>query len=200
MAASGILPTSQRYVNGVPVPQGRKTLRMKEKYIIFLVFATFGTVCFGAFFFLPDLREKVRVDNIRSHLKNEVDNLVIPRPDGRGGGKVIRHGDEDGVDTHRIEDKAKLHGKIEEQKQRDKILGDKLKLSKDEVQVHLEEKEKEKEELRKQREEERLKKQKEKEEKAKEVEKHHDGGEGAQGGEPKDEDVKSKRDTIREVT
>ena len=67
MAASSVLPTFQRYVNGIPVPQGRKSLRMREKYIIVLVFLTFGVVCFGAFFFLPDLRDRVSVAEMRKH-------------------------------------------------------------------------------------------------------------------------------------
>ncbi|KAK3097401.1 hypothetical protein FSP39_009319 [Pinctada imbricata] len=202
MAASvGILPTSQKYVNGVPIPQGRKTLRLKEKYIIILVFATFGIVCFGAFFFLPDLRDRVRVDNIRSHLQNV--NMVIPQhgdkvdTDGRG---FKRH-DNDNVDHHLVHDKGELNKKViehwEQIKKED--VEKKLQIPKDQVLEHVKEKEREKEELKKAREEELKRKKAEEEEKARQVNKVHEGGVGAQGGEPSDEDTKSKRDTIREM-
>jgi mannosyl-oligosaccharide alpha-1,2-mannosidase len=77
MAAPGLLPT--KYVNGVPLPTSRKTLRMREKYIILLVFVTFGTVCFGAFVYLPDFRDGVRVDTLRGHLQN-VGDVMVTQP------------------------------------------------------------------------------------------------------------------------
>lgn len=56
-----MLPTYQRYVKGVPVPTKGKGMRLREKYVIGVVFLTFATVCFGAIFFLPEFRVGVDV-------------------------------------------------------------------------------------------------------------------------------------------
>jgi hypothetical protein len=56
-----MLPTYQRYVNGVPVSTKGKGMRLREKYVIGVVFLTFATVCFGAIFFLPEFRVGVDV-------------------------------------------------------------------------------------------------------------------------------------------
>lgn len=118
-ASSSVLPTVQRYINGVPVPQGRKTLRLREKYVIILVFVTFSTVCFGAFFFLPDLRDRVSVEEVRRHLQQAGGEIFIPQarigPDGVpiAGGNVFRHNPDEVVDTHRLIDKMRLKDKIE---------------------------------------------------------------------------------------
>ncbi len=106
--ASTVLPTYQRYVNGIPVPQSRKTLRLKEKYVLLLVFVSFGTVCFGAFFFLPDLRDRVSVDHFRRQLGDEI---FMPQAQG-GGGKILRH-NPDEEDNHLVQDKDRLQAKIE---------------------------------------------------------------------------------------
>lgn len=47
-----ILPTHQRFQ---PVRSG---LRLKEKYVLMIIFIAFVMLCFGAFFFVPDLRDK----------------------------------------------------------------------------------------------------------------------------------------------
>ncbi|ELU14315.1 hypothetical protein CAPTEDRAFT_228579 [Capitella teleta] len=111
--ASGVeVPTYQRYMNGVPVPQTRKMLRMREKYIVFLVFFTFVLVCFGGFFFLPDLRDRVPVD--------DASQIFIPQKDGVSGGKIFRHHPLEGEDVHREMDREKLieDKKIEEEKKK----------------------------------------------------------------------------------
>lgn len=77
-AASGILPTYQRYINGVPIPNTRRILRFREKYIVLLVFAIFVTVCFGGFFFLPELRDRVKVDT----LTKGAHRIFMPEPLG----------------------------------------------------------------------------------------------------------------------
>ncbi|CAH1798860.1 unnamed protein product, partial [Owenia fusiformis] len=187
MAASGVLPTYQRYVNGVPVTPGRRTLRLREKYIILLVFVTFGTVCFGAFFFLPDLRERVSVDEFRRQLADG----VIPEGGGPGG-KILKHGVQ-GVDPHKIDDKMRLDRKIEQHKHQlplppvsiPKDLKDDIEKQKQQVL----EKQKEEEEKRKA------------EEKAKllDGEKDHEGGIGVQGGEPSDPEAKERRDKVRDM-
>ena len=120
MASSGVLPTYQRYINGVPVPTSRKTLRLREKYIVILVFLTFGTVCFGAFFFLPDLRDRMTVDGLKQ-TDLQLGNVFVPqRIDGRGhGGGVNRHNPGDYEDQHKIDDRNKLNSKIEVYRQRE---------------------------------------------------------------------------------
>ena len=196
MAAPGLLPT--KYVNGVPLPTSRKTLRMREKYIILLVFVTFGTVCFGAFVYLPDFRDGVRVDTLRGHLQN-VGDVMVPH---RGvGGKILRH-DNLGIDAHVIDDKLRLGHKIEfdiAQQKRMEEVGKKLNMSKGDTlkfKQHIEDdkekivqEKKNKEELIKQFEMEKLKV----------VKQDHAGGEGAQGGAPTDHDVLEKRNQVKEV-
>jgi hypothetical protein len=64
MAASYELPTHHKFVDGVlqPVyPRGSRRM-LKEKHIVLVVFLAFLTVCFGAFLFVPDFRERVSVD------------------------------------------------------------------------------------------------------------------------------------------
>ena len=196
MAAPGLLPT--KYVNGVPLPTSRKTLRMREKYIILLVFVTFGTVCFGAFVYLPDFRDGVRVDTLRGHLQN-VGDVMVPH---RGvGGKILRH-DNLGIDAHVIDDKLRLGHKIEfdiAQQKRMEEVGKKLNMSKGDTlkfKQHIEDdkekivqEKKNKEELIKQFEMEKLKV----------VKQDHAGGEGAQGGAPTDHDVLEKRNQVKEM-
>ena len=106
--ASGALPTYQKYVNGVPVPQRRTvSLRLREKYIVLLVFVTFMMVCFGAFLFLPDLGTRVNVENI---------NIFIPKRENDQGNMAFRHHQNEVEDVHKIEDKKKLDQKVEEVK------------------------------------------------------------------------------------
>lgn len=192
MSATSILP--QRYVNGVPVPTSRKTLRMREKYVILLVFVTFGTVCFGAFMYLPDMRDRVRVDSLRGQLGD----VIVPQRGNRG--KVI-HGDK-GVDVHVVEDKARLGKKIEldmEQQKRMEEVGKKNNLLKDEVLEVKKNIENDKEKVIQQKVKE-VEEQKQLEmEKLKEIKQDHAGGEGAQGGEPLDARVKEQRDKVKEV-
>lgn len=126
MTSTGIIPTYQRFVNGVPVPSfSRRSFRPREKYLILLVFMTFGVVCFGAFFFLPEFRGASgtvnSVYNVYKHMQKAGPELLIPAPPHADdvseipwGGKVHRHGGVDHLDPHRDEDRAKLLAKIEE--------------------------------------------------------------------------------------
>ncbi|VDI31638.1 Hypothetical predicted protein, partial [Mytilus galloprovincialis] len=190
MAAPGILPS--RYVNGVPVPTSRKTLRMKEKYIILLVFITFGTVCFGAFMYLPDMR-----DRARGHLRD----VIVPHPGGVG--KIVH--DHKGIDIHLIKDRDQLGEKIEmdiaEQKKKQKRIvkdGEKLNMSKDDTLGFKQNIENDKERVRQQKKEEDARKRQSEMEKLKEIKQEHPGGEGAQGGAPSEEDVLEKRNAVKE--
>ncbi|XP_076445809.1 mannosyl-oligosaccharide 1,2-alpha-mannosidase IA-like [Babylonia areolata] len=198
MAASGVLPTYQRYVNGVPVPSSRKTLRLREKYIILLVFATFGIVCFGAFFFLPNLQDRVTMVEVRKRFRDAGEGLFLPQQEGGGGpGKIIRH--DDIVDPHKIDDKIRLQMNIEkdiinvkEELKKQGIKDEEAEKIKDEIK---EDKEKV---IQQKKEAEEVKKEEDKK-KALEVDKDHVGHPGAQGGEPSEASVKEKRDKIREM-
>ncbi|XP_078339202.1 mannosyl-oligosaccharide 1,2-alpha-mannosidase IA-like [Crassostrea virginica] len=184
--AAYVLPVSQKFINGVPVPQGRKTLRMKEKYIILLVFVTFGLVCFGAFFFLPDLRDRVRLNNIRG-----VDEMIIPRG-GIDKGQVLKHDD----------DHAHLKGERQNflvQVGRDRDLAKELNMPKQEAEKHKESIDMEKKKLADQLKVEKERKAEEEKAKERKVETEHEGGEGGQGGEPSDPEVRKKRDKVREM-
>lgn len=121
-ATGGVLPTYQRFVNGVPVPQfSRKSFRPREKYLIVLVFLTFGLVCFGTFFFLPEFRgSNSTVDSVYKvyqHMQKAGPELLIPAPpylnEQSDPQRLIRHDDEK-EDPHVIDDRNKLFAKIEQ--------------------------------------------------------------------------------------
>lgn len=122
MTATGILPTYQRFINGVPVPFSRRSFRAREKYIIFTVFVTFGLVCFGTFFFLPEFRgtngTAESVYKVYDQIKRAGPDLLIPPPphleDSREAPRLLRHDDEARVDPHVIDDREKLRVKIEQ--------------------------------------------------------------------------------------
>jgi len=191
---ANLLPTYRRYVNGVPQPIGRKSLRLREKYIILLVFVTFGTVCFGAFFFLPDLRDRVAMIEVRRQLQIAGNEMFVPGVEQHVG----QHGD---VDFHKVDDQRRLGGKIEQDRQnrladlsnklnipaddtlkvKQEIDDSKVKFKEDEVKKEMEIKQ---EEVKKN---------------VETVHKEHDSGPGTRGGEPSDPAVKEKRDKIKEV-
>lgn len=123
--ASSILPSYQRFVNGVPVPLfSRRSFRPREKYVILLVFLTFGVVCFGTFFFLPDFRAGTggvavnSVYRVYQHMQKAGPELLIPAPPRLQGGlkgsmghpNAVPPGHEgiDHQDVHLLEDKQKL--------------------------------------------------------------------------------------------
>ncbi|XP_012945136.1 mannosyl-oligosaccharide 1,2-alpha-mannosidase IA [Aplysia californica] len=204
-ASSGVLPFYQRYVNGVPVP-GRKTLRLREKYILLLVLMTFSIVCMCAFMYLPNLHDKVSMEEMRKRLHDAGDRLFIPQarmgPDGvpLDWGKVLRH-DED-EDVHNVNDKHKLQGKIEKAWEQDKLseaLGKQMDLHPDEAQKLKESIKFEKENVLQKQREENERQKLAAIEAAKQVVKDHDGHPGSRGGEPSDPDAKEKRDKVREM-
>ena len=80
MAAGGILPLYQqpKFVSSVAgYPLSRRTLRIREKYVLGLVGFVFSFVCFGAIFFLPDMRDRVSSEGYIG----PAEDLFIPRPD-----------------------------------------------------------------------------------------------------------------------
>lgn len=124
-ATSSILPSYQRFVNGVPVTLfSRRSFRPREKYLILLVFLTFGVVCFGAFFFLPDFRSGTggaavnSVYRVYQHMQKAGPELLIPAPPrlpvglkgSMGHPNAVPPGHEgiDHQDVHLLEDKQKL--------------------------------------------------------------------------------------------
>lgn len=125
MTAGGILPNYQRFVNGVPVPFSRKSFRPREKYVIFLVFITFGLVCFGTFFFLPEFKgSKSTADSVYKvydKIKKAGPELLIPPPphleDDKDTLKLVRHDIDGQPDPHVIDDREKLKAKIEQDEQ-----------------------------------------------------------------------------------
>lgn len=125
-----LLPSYQRFVNGVPISLfSRRAFRPREKYLIFLVILTFGVVCFGAFFFLPDFRNGTggaynSVYEVYQKIQKAGPELLIPAPphslmgpqDPHGPGGypnaihvgLERPGNALFQDIHVIEDKQKL--------------------------------------------------------------------------------------------
>lgn len=120
---SGILPTYQRLVNGVPATLfSRRSFRPRERYLIFLVFLTFGAICFGTFFFLPDFRSGgVAVNSVYrvyQHIQKAGPELLIPAPpysrdyfrDNSASHAEVpdMHANGLGEDVHLVNDKLKL--------------------------------------------------------------------------------------------
>ncbi|XP_012276680.1 mannosyl-oligosaccharide 1,2-alpha-mannosidase IA isoform X1 [Orussus abietinus] len=139
MTSTGILPTYQRFANGVPVPLfGRRAFRPREKYLILLVFLTFGIVCFGAFFCLPDFRGADggasavnSVYRVYQRMQKAGPDLLIPAPpralpalpaDDAIPVALGHHADPRRPDDHVIRDKQKLQAKIDEEYQHQKTL------------------------------------------------------------------------------
>lgn len=130
-ASTGVLPSYQRLANGVPVPLfSRRSFRPREKYLILLVFMTFGVVCFGAFFYLPDFRTGGAAVNsvyrVYQRMQKAGPELLLPVPPRASGdvkdsrSSAIGHpnavppGHEgsDHQDVHLLEDKQKLQVRI----------------------------------------------------------------------------------------
>lgn len=121
---TGILPTYQRFVNGVPVPSiSRRSFRLREKYLIVSVLLTFGIVWLGALFYLPEFKSSNSVNdsvyNVYKRIQKAGPELLMPPPLARNEVGdfpvvgIIRHG-EDGDDPHIMEDRNRLKAKIDE--------------------------------------------------------------------------------------
>lgn len=122
MTTTGILPTYQRFVNGVPVPFSRRYFRPREKYVILLAVLTFGLVFFGTFFFLPEFRGTNNaadsVYKVYDQIKRAGPELLIPPPpylsDSKESLRLMRHDDDSGdLDPHVLDDREKLKAKID---------------------------------------------------------------------------------------
>lgn len=126
--STGLLPSYQRFANRVPATLfSRRSFRPREKYLILLVFVTFGLICFGGYFFLPDYSSLSddsavnRVYRVYQQMQKAGPDLLIPAPplrdssvvskDSDGHQKDIPVGHEDDryhQDIHDIKDKEKL--------------------------------------------------------------------------------------------
>ncbi|XP_053678748.1 mannosyl-oligosaccharide alpha-1,2-mannosidase IA [Anopheles nili] len=84
---------------------GRRSFRSREKCLILLVLSTFGFVCFGGFFFLPDNFSADRVLKAYKQLQRAGPEIFIPAPPPAHG----RTGEED---IHKQDDREKLQEKI----------------------------------------------------------------------------------------
>ncbi|CAH2265558.1 jg10092 [Pararge aegeria aegeria] len=121
---TGILPSYQRFVNGVPVPSiSRRSFRLREKYLIISVLLTFGVVWLGALFYLPEFKSSTSVNdsvyNVYKRIQKAGPELLMPPPLAQnevGDFPVVgiaRHGEE-GDDPHVVEDRNRLRAKIDE--------------------------------------------------------------------------------------
>lgn len=121
---TGVLPTYQRFVNGVPVPTiSRRSFRIREKYLIASVLLTFGIVWLGALFYLPEFKNSNSVNdsvyNVYKRIQKAGPELLMPPPLAQNDVGdfpivgIVRHGEE-GDDPHILEDRNRLKAKIDE--------------------------------------------------------------------------------------
>lgn len=123
MTSTSVFPSYQRIVNRIPLAFTRRSFRSCERYIIILVFITFGIVCFGTLFYLPDLRNTAArsesVYRVYDQIKRAGPELLIPPPpleNSREAPRILRHEGEInfGEDPHLLDDKEKFRAKIEQ--------------------------------------------------------------------------------------
>lgn len=108
-----MLPTYQR-IGGTSQPSNpllavRRSFRSSEKCLILLVLLTFGFVCFGGFFFLPDNFGADRVLKVYKQFQRAGPEIFIPPPPPAHG---LMDGDED---PHKQNDRDKLQEKIQKE-------------------------------------------------------------------------------------
>jgi len=112
-SGGGLLPTyqQQKYVNGVPVSTvGRRTLRLREKYILLLVVSIFAFVCFGAIFFMPDMRDRVAsADGQIGPV--DIGDMFVPRLPASG--MQNRHGRGGLRDPHDLNDERIFRDRVQ---------------------------------------------------------------------------------------
>ncbi|XP_063999053.1 mannosyl-oligosaccharide 1,2-alpha-mannosidase IB isoform X1 [Pogoniulus pusillus] len=139
MTTPALLPLSGRRLPPLNLgasafPHHRATLRLSEKFILLLILSAFITLCFGAFFFLPDSSKHKRFDL-------GLEDVLIPHVDTSKGDKnlggFLIHGQ--GHDEHRHrEEEERLRNKI--RADHEKALEEakeKLKKSRDEIQAEI---------------------------------------------------------------
>ncbi|XP_007485336.1 mannosyl-oligosaccharide 1,2-alpha-mannosidase IB isoform X2 [Monodelphis domestica] len=189
MTTPALLPLSGRRIPplnlGPPsFSHHRATLRLSEKFILLLILSAFITLCFGAFFFLPDSSKHKRFDL-------GLEDVLIPHVDTSKGekdvGGFLIHGQ--GHDEHRHrEEEERLRNKIRADHERAlEEAKEKLKKSREMIQAEIET---------------------EKNKVAQEMKKKETKPLppvplpnliGINGGEPEDEDTREKREKIKEM-
>ncbi|XP_055605865.1 mannosyl-oligosaccharide alpha-1,2-mannosidase IA isoform X1 [Uranotaenia lowii] len=92
-----------------PLVSVRRSFRSSEKCLILLVLLTFGFVCFGGFFFLPDNFGADRVLKVYKQFQKAGPEIFIPPPPPAHGGL---DGDED---FHKLNDRDRLQEKIQKE-------------------------------------------------------------------------------------
>ncbi|TNN36003.1 Mannosyl-oligosaccharide 1,2-alpha-mannosidase IB [Liparis tanakae] len=104
MTTPALLPLSGRRIptlspgGASSFPHHRATLRLSEKFILLLILSAFITLCFGAFFFLPDNSKHKRFDlGLEDVLIPHIDS---PKEGKHASGQVVIHG-QGGHDEHR---------------------------------------------------------------------------------------------------
>lgn len=131
MPTPSLLSMHNRYLNGVPLPSGRKPFRSKERCLIIVVFCTLLLMFCGTFFYLPELRPsygtRESVYKVYKHVQEAGPDLLIPAPphaeELKGASKLNRHFNyHNQVDPHVLEDRQKLQAKIEEEQRQQKVL------------------------------------------------------------------------------
>uniref|UniRef100_A0A673WJ40 alpha-1,2-Mannosidase n=1 Tax=Salmo trutta TaxID=8032 RepID=A0A673WJ40_SALTR len=105
MTTPALLPLSGRRIptlspGAASFPHHRATLRLSEKFILLLILSAFITLCFGAFFFLPDnSKHKARP------VRQETRTLTLSSSEGGGRTESLR--DKIRVDHERALQEAK---------------------------------------------------------------------------------------------
>ncbi|NP_001089924.1 uncharacterized protein LOC734993 isoform X1 [Xenopus laevis] len=152
MTTPALLPLTGRRIPALNLgtssfPHHRATLRLSEKFILLLILSAFITLCFGAFFFLPDSSKHKRFDL-------GLEDVLIPHIEsdkgGKNSGSLLIHGQ--GHDGHRHrEEEEELRNKIRADHERAlEEAKEKLKKSRDEIRAEIQtEKSKLVEELKK---------------------------------------------------
>lgn len=92
MTTPALLPLSGRRIptlspGASSFPHHRATLRLSEKFILLLILSAFITLCFGAFFFLPDNSKHKRFDF-------GLEDVLIPHIESE---KEARHSSRQGI-------------------------------------------------------------------------------------------------------
>uniref|UniRef100_A0A8C4GNA1 alpha-1,2-Mannosidase n=1 Tax=Dicentrarchus labrax TaxID=13489 RepID=A0A8C4GNA1_DICLA len=91
MTTPALLPLSGRRIptlspGASSFPHHRATLRLSEKFILLLILSAFITLCFGAFFFLPDNSKHKRFDLGAFHTSPLLSSILCLKP---GYGRIL---------------------------------------------------------------------------------------------------------------
>ncbi|XP_072178341.1 mannosyl-oligosaccharide 1,2-alpha-mannosidase IA-like [Diadema setosum] len=105
---SPILPLhqNQRYANGVPLGYNRTGLRASERYVVYLLFLVFMSVCYSAVFLVPELRGRV------NSFVDSPEQLFKPGGDETFPGHQHRGGENGGNDVHVEQDRRRIELQI----------------------------------------------------------------------------------------